>query len=73
MLSNPAGAQNFPCLGLFGRNIWRPSSLSKLIPIISNIELTHLGLEASILIQNLLSVFLYSEDDITAMHHTTDA
>ena len=28
---------------------WRPSSLSKLTPIIFNMELTHLGLEASIL------------------------
>ena len=26
---------------------WMPSSLSELTPIISNMELTHLGLEAS--------------------------
>ena len=28
--------------------IWRPPSLSELTPIISNMELTHLGLDASI-------------------------
>ena len=38
---------------VFYYNIWRPSNQSELTPVIFNMELTHLGSEASILYINI--------------------
>ena len=37
---------------MHSKNIWRPASLSKLTPIIINMELTHLGSKTTIYIKN---------------------